>query len=74
MDFKAIEKQALLLSPEHRAKLAQSLLISLDSLSQAEIEVTWLDEAQRRAQEIDGGNVSLVSAETVKKKARALLR
>lgn len=53
MDFKAIEKQALHLSPEHRAKLAKSLLISLDNLSQAEIEETWLDEAQRRAAEIE---------------------
>ena len=74
MDFKIIEEEALHLSPEDRAKLAQKLLMSLDSLSEAEIEESWLVEAQRRAQEMDRGEVQPIPAEEVRRKARALLR
>jgi putative addiction module component (TIGR02574 family) len=74
MDFKTIESEALHLSPEDRAKLAQRLLLSLDSLSDIEIEESWLVEAQLRAQEIDRGEVQAIPAEEVRRKARALLR
>jgi putative addiction module component (TIGR02574 family) len=74
MDFKTLEDEALHLSPEDRAKLAQRLLLSLDALSDTEIEESWLVEAQRRAQEIDRGDVQAIPAEEVRRKARALLR
>jgi putative addiction module component (TIGR02574 family) len=74
MDFKTIEDDALHLQPEDRAKLAQRLLLSLDLLSDTEIEESWLVEAQRRAREIDRGEVQPVPAEEVMRKARALLR
>lgn len=74
MDFKTIEDEALHLSPEERAKLAQRLLLSLDSLSDIETEESWLAEAQLRAQEIDRGEVQAIPAEEVRRKARALLR
>jgi putative addiction module component (TIGR02574 family) len=74
MDFKTIEDDALHLPPEDRAKLAQRLLLSLDLLSDTEIEESWLVEAQRRAREIDRGEVQPVPAEEVMRKARALLR
>jgi putative addiction module component (TIGR02574 family) len=74
MDFKTIEDDALHLPPEDRARLAQRLLLSLDSLSDTEIEESWLVEAQRRAREIDRGEVQPVPAEEVMRKARALLR
>lgn len=74
MDFKTIEHEALGLSPEDRAKLAQKLLLSLDLLSEEEIEESWLIEAERRAHEIDRGEVQPVPAEEVRRKARALLR
>jgi putative addiction module component (TIGR02574 family) len=74
MNFKAIEDQALHLPAEQRAELAQKLILSLDSLSDTEIEKTWLAEAQRRALEIDRGDTKAIPADEVRRKAQALLR
>ncbi|MBI3013881.1 MAG: addiction module protein [Candidatus Tectomicrobia bacterium] len=74
MDLTAIEQEALNLSPEDRAKLAQKLLLSLESLSEEQIRESWLIEAERRAREIDRGEVQPIPAEEVRRKARALLR
>ncbi len=74
MDVKQIEVEALGLPEERRAELAQKLLLSLDSPSEKEIAEDWLLEAQRRARELDDGTVQPVSAEEVRRKARALLR
>ena len=71
---KRIEDEALHLSEEERAKLAQKLLLSLDAPSDGEIEEDWLLEARRRARELDEGLVQPVSADEVRRKARALLR
>ena len=73
MDSQAIEQEALGLPPEDRAKLAQKLLLSLDALSEDESEQGWLIEADRRARKLDRGDVQPVSADDVRKKARALL-
>lgn len=74
MGIKQIEEQALHLSQEERAELAQKLLLSLDELPEGDIQKEWIAEAQRRAKEIDQGRVSPISAEEVRKKAQALLR
>jgi len=74
MDFSSIEEQALSLSAEDRARLAHELLDSLDQLSPAELRGLWLDEAERRAAQIDRGEATLVPAEEVARKARALLK
>lgn len=74
MDTKAVEKQALELPATERAKLAHKLLESLDTLSDAERETLWLDEAARRAAQIDSGEVELIPGEDVARKARALLK
>jgi putative addiction module component (TIGR02574 family) len=74
MDTKALEKQALELPATERAKLAHKLLESLDTLSDAERETLWLDEAARRAAQIDNGEVQLIPGEDVARKARALLK
>ena len=74
MNFELIEKQALSLSAEERARLARELLDSIDNLTTAELEALWLDEAVRRAKEIDSGAAVLVAGEEVAKKARALVR
>ena len=74
MDPQTIEHEALGLPPEDRAKLAQKLLLSLEVLSEDESEQIWLVEAERRARELDSGDVEPVSAEEVRRKARALLR
>ncbi len=74
MNLKTIENEALRLSPEMRAKLAQKLLLSLDSLKDDELRQAWLVEAKRRARELDRGDVQPISAEEVRRKAKALLR
>ncbi len=74
MDLKSVEHEALRLPPEERAKLAQKLLLSLETLSEEEVEQAWLIEADRRARELDRGDVQPISADEVRRKARALLR
>ena len=73
MDFATLEKQALGLPAEARARLAQELLGSLDELSPQEHRALWLAEAHRRAAQIDRGEAVLVASEEVARKARALL-
>lgn len=74
MKLKELENEALQLSDEERAELAQKLLLSLESLSVAEMAEDWMAEAQRRARELDQGTVQPIPAEEVRRKARALLR
>ncbi len=74
MDPQMIEHEALLLAPEDRAKLAQKLLLSLETLTEEESEQAWLIDADRRARELDSGDVQPISSEEVRRKARALLR
>ena len=62
------------LSPNERAELAQKLLLSLDDPSEEDITQTWLSEAERRARELDRGEVQPISGEDVRRKARSLLR
>lgn len=74
MNAKQIEVEALHLSIDERAALAQKLLLSLDTPAPDEVLGEWLVEARRRAQELDDGTVQAVPAEEVRRKARALLR
>lgn len=71
---KTLEEQVLSLPPADRAKLAHELLESLDSLSPAELEALWVQEAERRARELDAGTVQLVPGDEVARKVRALAR
>ena len=74
MDPQNIEHEALRLPPDDRAKLAQKLLLSLDTLSEEESGQSWLIEADLRARELDRGDVQPISADEVRRKARTLLR
>ena len=74
MDSKTLQEAALSLPPEERAALAEKLLSSLDEPSDAEIEQAWLSVADRRARELDRGDVRAVSEQDVRRKARSLLR
>ena len=74
MDSNAIEQEALRLSLEDRAQLAQKLRLSLDALSEEERDDVWLTEASRRARELDRGEVRPVPVDEVRRKARTLLR
>jgi putative addiction module component (TIGR02574 family) len=74
MDITAIEREALKLSPEDRARLVRELLESLDNLSSQDLERLWLEEASLRAAQLDTGEATLVPGDEVDRKARALLR
>lgn len=74
MSFVTIEKEALGLPLQERAKLAQRLLESLDEVAESEAEQLWLDVAARRAEEIDRGAVKMVSAEELESRVQTLLK
>jgi hypothetical protein len=73
MKVRDLEEEALKLAPASRAKLAERLLDSLDSLSEEEIERLWIEEAVRRDRELDQGKVPGRSAVEVLREARASL-
>lgn len=70
--LKQLEEQALALTAEERAQLAESLLDSLQS-STSDIE-KWADEIERRIAALDRGEISAYSAEDVFADARRLAR
>lgn len=74
MEIDDIERHALNLPADERARLAHELLESLDTMTPEEQEKLWLDEAKRRAEQIDRGEAELIPADVVAKKARALLK
>ena len=71
--LKQIEDQARALTPEERAKLAESLLESLHS-PLAEIEAAWAEEIERRVAAFDRGEIPAYAAEDVFAEARRLSR
>lgn len=72
--LKEIEENALQLSPQDRAKLAEHLIHSLDELEDAEAERLWIEEAERRYKEYKEGKVEGIPAELVFKEARLKLK
>ena len=74
MSSKTLQAAALELPPDERAELAQKLLLSLDDPSESELAEAWLSEAERRARELDRGEVQAIDAEEVRRKARTPLR
>jgi len=73
-----IEKELMALPDQERARIAHDLIISLDKdeqqLSREEWEAAWLEEIQRREEEIDSGKVKLVSHEEVMASLEAALK
>ena len=74
MNAETIRREALWLTVQERAELAEQLLSSLDALSETEIAQLWLQEAARRAEELDQGLAKRVSADEVRRQAQALLK
>ncbi len=68
-----LKAEALRLSPKGRAELASELLVSLDDLSEPEIERLWLEEAERRDAALDNGAARGIPADEVFSSARARL-
>lgn len=73
-DFKEIKNSALNLEEKQRAELTKRLLVSLEDQVDVDIEQAWIDEINRREEQIKSGKVRTVSAEKVLAKARNLLK
>lgn len=71
MSVEEIKRDALRLNPEARANLACELLASLDTMSDAEIEKLWVNEAVRRNEELDRGIARAYPVKDVLARARA---
>ncbi len=69
-----LESKALKLPRRQRARLAQRLISSLDEGADPDAERLWLEEAERRLEELKSGKVAGVTAEKVLEKARSMLR
>ena len=68
-------QQAVLHLPkQQRAQLAHLLLESLDQPSEANIQQLWVYEAERRAGEIDRGEVQLVTAKELEVEIQAVFK
>lgn len=74
MNTETITSEALALPVQQRAELAAQLLSSLDTLSEAEIEPLWFQEAAHRAAEMDQGLSRRIPADEVRRQAKALLK
>lgn len=70
-----IEKELMALPDQERARIAQDLIISLDkneeTLTHEEWEAAWLEEIQRREEEIASGKVKLLDGDQVMAELRA---
>jgi hypothetical protein len=71
MTIDELKHEALRLDPAVRAELARELLESLDDLSEAETELLWLEEAERRRRDVQAGKVIPIPMDEVFAKARA---
>ena len=67
-----VEAQALKLSPEERAQLADRLITSL--FKDHEIEDAWAAEVERRIDEIESGRAMLIPAADSIARARAAIK
>jgi putative addiction module component (TIGR02574 family) len=57
-----------------RARLAQRLISSLDPKFDPDAEQVWIEEAERRLDELESGKVAGIPAEQVLERARSTLR
>jgi len=71
MSIEQLKEEALRLSPEARAYLARELLASLDSMSEADIENRWIDEAIHRDDDLDQGLAEARPVDAVLARMRA---
>jgi len=74
MSLEELESEAMKLDPKARARLAGKLIESLDTLSEAENEQLWAEEAERRDRDLDSRQGSGRGADEVLRDARDRLR
>jgi putative addiction module component (TIGR02574 family) len=71
--FAQIEQQARALSDEERARLALSLIESLEPAEAGDVEAAWRAEIEARLAAYDRGEVKAIPADEVFAKIRRLL-
>ncbi len=71
MGIKKIEADIKKLDLRDRATLAKWIVESLDDLSEAEVAALWAEEAERRLDEMERGQVKEIPAKEVLRRARA---
>ena len=71
MTVDELNRAAMDLAPTERASLARELLVSLDALTEPEVERLWLEEAERRRLLVEAGETRLVPMDEVFAQARA---
>ncbi len=71
-ELEIVEAQALKLSAEERAQLADRLIASL--FQDHEIEEAWSTEVERRIEEIESGRTKLIPAAEAIARARAAIK
>ncbi|MBF0491285.1 MAG: addiction module protein [Deltaproteobacteria bacterium] len=69
-----IENEAFKLPRKDRADLASRLLSSLEEGSKKEIEMAWMEEAERRLHLYKAGKMKAIPAEKVFKEIRSKLK
>lgn len=65
-----IVEQALKLSPNERAEVAEQLIASLDEAPDTGVEQAWQEEVQRRLRQIERGEVKTIPWEEVQRRLR----
>ncbi len=68
-----IVSEALTLTPQARAFVAEQLIESLDTVSGEQLSAGWIAETRKRCREVDAGVVELRDAADVFAKAYAEL-
>lgn len=71
-EIDVLEAEAMKLTPEQRARLADRLIASL--FEDAEIEEAWAVEIERRIAEIEAGRASVIPAAEAIARARDALK
>lgn len=75
-DFAEVERALLALAPHDRAAVIQRGLLSLDEGAdgeEADVNAAWRAEFRRRIDDIESGDVAVVSGEESEARVRALL-
>ena len=66
-------KNVLTLPADERAELASSLIDSLDSTCDEDVEAAWQAEIARRIERLRSGTAKTIPWEDVRKKAQAMV-
>ncbi len=63
-------EEALKLSPNERAEVAEQLIASLEEAPDTAVEQAWQQEVQRRLQQVERGEVKTIPWEEVQRRLR----